>query len=103
MTKEIISDIVAAEDNARAIIEKAESDAREAALISQENLKSRQEKEIAGAKEKAKSMVQQKKADLKSETAGQIQLNKNKYMELQKEAALKMDEAANFIAERILK
>jgi hypothetical protein len=103
MTKEIISDIVAAEGKACEIIEKAQSDAREAALISLEEQKVRQEKEINSAKDKAKQILAQKKEDLKNETAGQIQSNKNKYAELQKEAALKMDEAANFIAERIQK
>lgn len=103
MTKEIICDIVAAEDEACQIIEKAQSDAREAALQSQEELKARQEKEIASAKEKAKQMVAQRKEDLKNETVRQIQSNEIKYAQLQKEAALKMDEAAHFIAERILK
>ena len=103
MTKEIICDIVAAEDKACEIIEKAQTDAREAALKSQEELKTRQEKEIAGAKDKAKQTVLQKKEDLKNETARQIQLSETKYAQIKKEAALKMDEAADFIAERILK
>jgi|GEM_PF-7014434 len=103
MSKEIILDIVAAEDKASEIIEKAQSDAKEAALQSHEEMKARQEKEIAAAKEKAKQTVLQKKEELKSETARQYQSNETQYVQLQKEAALKLDKAADFIAERILK
>lgn len=103
MTKEIICDIVAAEDKAGELIEKAQSGAREAALLSQEELTARQEKEIAAAKDEAKKMVLQKKEDLKNETARQILSNETKYKDILKEAAFKMDEAADFIAERILK
>jgi vacuolar-type H+-ATPase subunit H len=102
MTKEIICDIVAAEDKACEIIEKAQADAREASLASQEELKARREKEISAAKEQAKQMLSQKKEALKNEEASKILSNKKEYDQLKREAALHMDKAADFIAERIL-
>ncbi|MPN25414.1 hypothetical protein SDC9_172823 [bioreactor metagenome] len=103
MTKEIIGDIVAAEGKAGERIEKAQTGAREAALLSQEALKSKQESEIAAAKERAKKTLFEKREELKNETARLILSNETSYKELLKEAALKIDEAAGFIAERILK
>lgn len=103
MTKEIICDIVSAEEEACNIIAKAQADAREATLKSQDELKVKQEKEIAGAKDAARQKVLQKKEELNAQTNQQIELNETKYMEELKEAALKIDKAADFIAERILK
>ncbi len=103
MTKEIICDIVAAEEEACKIIAKAQAEAREAALQSQNELKTKQEKGIADAKEAARQKVLQKKEELDIQTSKQIELNETKYTEKLKEAALKMEKAADFVAERILK
>lgn len=102
MTNQVISDIVAAEQKAAGIVENAQIAAREAVLRSQESLKISLEEKITEAKKQAKELVLQKKELLNKQTILIKQQNQTKYQEILRETALKMEDAADLIAERIL-
>ena len=102
MTNQVISDIVAAEQKAAGIVENAQTAAREAVLRSQESLKISLEEKITEAKKQAKELVLQKKELLNKQTILIKQQNQTKYQEILRETALKMEDAADLIAERIL-
>ena len=102
MANQVISEIVAAEAQAADIISKAQIAAREAAQLAQENFKRKIDEIIAKAKLQAKELVLQKKNFLDTQSVILKQKNEAKYQELIKEAGLKMENAADFIAERIL-
>ena len=102
MANQVISEIVAAEAEAADIISKAQIAAREAALLAQENFKRKTDEIIAKAKLQAKELVLQKKNFLDTQSIILKQKNEAKYQELIEEAGLKMENTADFIAERIL-
>ncbi len=102
MVKQVICDIVAAEKEAGDIVARAQAAAREAALISQEKSKSIIDENITEAKFKAKESILQKKDYLNTQAVLIKQKNETEYEELLREAEFKMEDAADFIAERIL-
>jgi vacuolar-type H+-ATPase subunit H len=102
LIKEVLNDIMAAEREAGDIIAGAQAAARESVLHSQENAKRRTDERITEEKIKAKELILQKKAYLNNQEEILKQNNEKNYEELLAKAALKMDEAVDFIAERIL-
>lgn len=102
MTSEVISDIIAAEQEAGDIVARAQTAARESVLLSQENAKLKIDERITQAKFQAKELISQKKNDLDKQADLLKQKNETKYQELLTQAALKIENAADFVAERII-
>ena len=102
MAKQVLCDIVAAEQEAGDIVASAQAAARETVLNSQHNSKRIIEEKISEAKLKAKESILQKKDYLNTQAVLIKQKNQTEYEELLRDAELKMEDAADFIAERIL-
>lgn len=101
MTNEVLSGILAAEQEAGDIVAEAQAAARTAILLSQKNLESKTKAKISEATRQAKQLILQKKEFLNIQADLLKQENQAKYQELFAKAALKMEDAADFIAERI--
>ena len=103
MTNQVINEIITAEQKAAEIVESAQAEARAAVLSSQKDLKIKFDEKITDAKTQAKELILQKKEYLKKQSVILKQNSQTRFQEFQQESALKMEGAANFIAERIIK